>query len=180
MDSSSEDDEPIKKKTKGKKVKVKSDPDKQKKRKRVVEPDEAPSSSTSAAAATAKKAKTKELKKLDKAERLQYAMQAFLWWNAKDPPEGCQWSTMEHAGVSFPDQYQPHGIKMKYDGKPVDLTPLQEEAYVQIFWYIVNDFDAWWQLTFCIQIFHNVSSSYPHFFGGFGSQKCDIFRCDGS
>lgn len=37
-------------------------------------------------------------------------------------------ATMEHAGVSFPEEYQPHGIKMLYNGKPVDLTPLQEEA----------------------------------------------------
>ena len=35
---------------------------------------------------------------------------------------------MEHAGVSFPEDYVPHGIKMLYDGKPIDLTPLQEEA----------------------------------------------------
>lgn len=79
--------------------------------------------SSSAAAAT-----KKELKKLDKAERLQYAMQSFLWWNAKEPPEGCQWEKMEHAGVSFPEPYQPHRVRMKYDGKPVDLTPIQEEA----------------------------------------------------
>ena len=77
---------------------------------------------------TSKGSKTKELKKLDKAERLQYAMQSFLWWNAKDPPEGCQWVTMEHAGVSFPEPYVPHRVKMKYDGKPVELKPDQEEA----------------------------------------------------
>mmetsp|Transcript_40632 Transcript_40632/g.45395 ORF Transcript_40632/g.45395 Transcript_40632/m.45395 type:complete len:789 (-) Transcript_40632:142-2508(-) len=70
----------------------------------------------------------KELKKLDRAERLQYAMQSFLWWNAKEPPEGCQWVTMEHAGVSFPEPYQRHDVKMKYEGKPVHLTPVQEEA----------------------------------------------------
>lgn len=70
----------------------------------------------------------KELKKLDKAERLQYAMQSFLWWNAKEPPAGCQWEKMEHAGVSFPESYQPHRVRMKYDGKPVNLTPVQEEA----------------------------------------------------
>lgn len=122
MDSS--DDEPIVKK-KAKKIKIKADPDGKaaKKRKRE-EPDAAPTSSSS----PAKKAKTKGLKKLDRAERLQYAMQAFLWWNAKEPPEGCQWLTMEHAGVSFPEAYVPHGIKMKYDGQPVDLTPAQEEA----------------------------------------------------
>jgi len=70
----------------------------------------------------------KELKKLDKAERLQYSMQSFLWWNAKEPPAGCQWEKMEHAGVSFPEPYQPHRVKMKYDGKPIDLTPVEEEA----------------------------------------------------
>lgn len=70
----------------------------------------------------------RELKKLNRTERLQYAMQSFLWWDAKEPPEGCQWSTMEHAGVSFPDSYVPHRVKMKYDGKPIELTPLEEEA----------------------------------------------------
>jgi len=35
---------------------------------------------------------------------------------------------MEHAGVSFPEGYEPHGVKMRYDGEEVDLTPLQEEA----------------------------------------------------
>ncbi|OEU17572.1 Topoisom_I_N-domain-containing protein [Fragilariopsis cylindrus CCMP1102] len=55
-------------------------------------------------------------------------MQSFLWWNAKEAPEGCQWSTMEHAGVSFPESYEPHRVKMKYDGKPIQLTSVQEEA----------------------------------------------------
>ena len=68
-------------------------------------PDKVTSTSAKKAKKTttpAKKPVKKELKKLDKAERLQYAMQSFLWWNAKDPPEGCQWEKMEHAGVSFP------------------------------------------------------------------------------
>jgi DNA topoisomerase I len=68
------------------------------------------------------------LKEKDKSERLSYAMQSFLWWDAKEPPDGCQWVTMEHAGVSFPDPYEPHGVKLLYDGKPVDLTVAQEEA----------------------------------------------------
>lgn len=70
----------------------------------------------------------RELKKLEKAERLQYAMQSFLWWDAEDPPPGCQWRTMEHAGVSFPESYEPHGINMLYSRNEVKLTPLQEEA----------------------------------------------------
>lgn len=55
-------------------------------------------------------------------------MQAFLWWEAPVLPEGVNWSTMEHAGVSFPDEYQPHNVKMLYDGKPISLNPAQEEA----------------------------------------------------
>mmetsp|Transcript_5455 Transcript_5455/g.8394 ORF Transcript_5455/g.8394 Transcript_5455/m.8394 type:complete len:795 (+) Transcript_5455:69-2453(+) len=70
----------------------------------------------------------KKLKQLDKSERISHAMQAYLWWNADDPPKGQQWVKMEHAGVSFPEAYLPHGVKMRYDGKEVDLTPLQEEA----------------------------------------------------
>jgi DNA topoisomerase-1 len=72
--------------------------------------------------------KPKALKELDRAARLQYAMQSFLWWNAKELPSGYNWSELEHAGVSFPESYKPHGVQMKYDGKPVTLTPLQEEA----------------------------------------------------
>ena len=120
----SSDDEPLVS-IKKKKRKIKADPVKSssaKKRKR--EPDAVTSSSKGKASAK----KTKELKKLDKAERLQYAMQAFLWWNAKEPPEGCQWLTMEHAGVSFPETYVPHGVKMLYNGEPIDLAPAEEEA----------------------------------------------------
>ena len=86
------------------------------------------SSASSPSAAGAKNKRMKELKKMDKAERLQHAMQSFLWWDAEEPPEGCQWRTMEHAGVSFPEPYVPHGVKMLYNGQPVDLTPEQEEA----------------------------------------------------
>lgn len=78
---------------------------------------------------TSTKAKTqRDLKKLDKTERLQFAIQSFLWWNAIEPPAGCQWVTMEHAGVSFPETYQPHHVKMLYDGQPITLTLTQEEA----------------------------------------------------
>ncbi|KAL3690883.1 hypothetical protein R1sor_004534 [Riccia sorocarpa] len=39
-----------------------------------------------------------------------------------------KWNTLEHNGVIFPPPYQPHGIKMLYKGKRVDLTPEQEEV----------------------------------------------------
>ncbi|KAG1662684.1 hypothetical protein FOA52_014610 [Chlamydomonas sp. UWO 241] len=38
------------------------------------------------------------------------------------------WSTLSHCGVVFPPEYEPHGVKMLYDGKPVDLTEEQEEV----------------------------------------------------
>ncbi len=82
--------------------------------------------------------RTKALKKLGKVERIAHSMQSFLWWDAPDPPEGCQWSTMEHSGVSFTENYEPHGVKLKYDGKDVDLSPVEEEAYVVILFYSYN------------------------------------------
>ena len=39
-----------------------------------------------------------------------------------------KWETLEHSGVLFPPDYTPHGVKMLYDGMPVDLTPEQEEV----------------------------------------------------
>jgi DNA topoisomerase-1 len=135
----SSDDEPLVNVKKKKRIKIeapieapsvkkaKSSSSATKKRRREPEPVKS-SSSTPKKAKSSSGTKERELKKLDQAERLQYAMQAFLWWNAKEPPEGWQWSTMEHAGVSFPEPYVPHRVKMLYDGQPVDLTPVQEEA----------------------------------------------------
>ena len=101
------------------------------------EDDFQPKKKKKAANGMVKKEKVKKLKKLEKTDRMVRAMQSFLWWDAPEPPEGCQWSTMEHAGPSFTENYEPHGVKMKYDGKEVDLNPLEEEAYVfNIYVYI--------------------------------------------
>ena len=43
-----------------------------------------------------------------------------------------KWSSLEHSGVLFPPEYVPHGVKMLYDGRPVDLTPEQEEVCAKI------------------------------------------------
>jgi hypothetical protein len=48
--------------------------------------------------------------------------------SSKAAKGGKKWDTLEHAGVMFPPEYEPHGIKMLYEGKPVDLTPEQEEV----------------------------------------------------
>ena len=39
-----------------------------------------------------------------------------------------KWTTLSHHGVLFPAEYEPHGVRMLYDGRPVDLTPEQEEV----------------------------------------------------
>ena len=38
-----------------------------------------------------------------------------------------KWKTLKHNGVLFPSEYKPHGVKLKYNGKPVLLTTEQEE-----------------------------------------------------
>jgi len=53
--------------------------------------------------------------------------QANKWWN-RPLAAGIKWETLEHNGVLFPPAYVAHGVKMLYDGKPVDLTPEQEEV----------------------------------------------------
>lgn len=121
-------------KAKKKKKKAEVDTKPKAKKKAQIKPDPAPSSKKRRKDEddndkSPKKAKSeRQLKKLDKTERLQYAMQAFLWWEAPVLAEGMNWSTMEHSGVSFPEEYQPHGVNMLYDGEPVELTPAQEEA----------------------------------------------------
>ncbi|PSR85274.1 DNA topoisomerase 1 beta like [Actinidia chinensis var. chinensis] len=55
--------------------------------------------------------------------------------SSKAPPssgEGQKWTTLVHSGVIFPPTYKPHGVKMLYKGKPVDLTPEQEEVATMI------------------------------------------------
>ena len=39
-----------------------------------------------------------------------------------------KWTTLEWQGVLFPPEYEPHGVKMLYDGEPVTLTPEAEEV----------------------------------------------------
>jgi DNA topoisomerase I len=121
-DEEEEEEEPLPKKKKkdAPQKKVKVDAAKKKKRNDTLVPDAVVSSSAPSSQG--------KLKQLDKTERLQYAMQSFLWWNAPEPRPGCQWTTMEHAGVAFPEPYQPHSIPLLYKNQPVVLTPAQEEA----------------------------------------------------
>lgn len=46
--------------------------------------------------------------------------------------DGQKWTTLVHNGVIFPPPYKPHGVKMLYKGKPVDLTSEQEEVLLSL------------------------------------------------
>lgn len=60
----------------------------------------------------------------------------YKWWKAKmeedgeDGDDGPKWTTLQHSGVLFPPEYEPlpPNIKLKYDGKPLDLPPESEEV----------------------------------------------------
>jgi len=36
-----------------------------------------------------------------------------------------KWDSLVHAGVLFPPEYEPHGVRMLYEGKPVELNAEQ-------------------------------------------------------
>ncbi|KAH8551982.1 hypothetical protein BGW37DRAFT_493134 [Umbelopsis sp. PMI_123] len=67
----------------------------------------------------------KQTKKVEEEE----AEAQFKWWEQGNDEDGStKWTELEHSGVLFPPAYEPHGIKMKYDGKPISLTPEAEEV----------------------------------------------------
>ncbi|KAM1281250.1 hypothetical protein FF1_022050 [Malus domestica] len=57
-----------------------------------------------------------------------------------------KWTTLKHNGVIFPPPYNPHGVKMLYNGKPVTLTPEQEE--VATMYAVMKDTDYVQKETF--------------------------------
>ncbi|CAO0794038.1 unnamed protein product [Mucor circinelloides] len=57
----------------------------------------------------------------------------YKWWEEEQTAEiesddSVKWTTLQHNGVMFPPEYVPHGIKMKYDGQPITLSPEAEEV----------------------------------------------------
>jgi len=63
----------------------------------------------------------------EKLEPLVSDKNAVRWWDKKPYKGDIKWMSLDHNGVVFPPPYQPHGVKLLYDGKPLDLTPEQEE-----------------------------------------------------
>jgi len=57
----------------------------------------------------------------------------YKWWEEEQTTEiesddSVKWTTLQHSGVMFPPEYVPHGVKMKYDGQPITLSPEAEEV----------------------------------------------------
>eukprot|EP00762_Andalucia_godoyi_P001876 ANDGO_06005.mRNA.1 DNA topoisomerase 1 len=82
-----------------------------------------------AAAPQKRKGKEAVIEDVDEDEEKEDGME---WWNADDNALSMKkgtikWTSLHHNGVLFPPAYEAHGVKMLYDGRPVDLTAAQEE-----------------------------------------------------
>ena len=55
-------------------------------------------------------------------------MKSFCWWDAPPLSSGRHWHKMEHGGVIFPPPYEPHNQEFRYNGKVVELNPMEEEV----------------------------------------------------
>ncbi|KAJ3222208.1 DNA topoisomerase 1 [Clydaea vesicula] len=51
----------------------------------------------------------------------------YKWW-LESVDDSVKWQTLEHSGPLFPPPYEPHGVKMKYDGVEVELKKDSEEV----------------------------------------------------
>ncbi|KAK2463248.1 hypothetical protein APHAL10511_004903 [Amanita phalloides] len=67
-----------------------------------------------------------------KEEKEEEEEEVYRWWSSENPngDGSIKWQTLEHNGVIFPPPYEPlpSHVKMKYDGKEVDLPPASEEV----------------------------------------------------
>lgn len=54
----------------------------------------------------------------------------YRWWEQQEQDDSVKWKTLEHNGVVFPDPYQrlPKDVKMRYNGRPLELTAEAEEV----------------------------------------------------
>ncbi|KAH1063152.1 hypothetical protein J1N35_028139 [Gossypium stocksii] len=88
-------------------------------------------SKTSSVQQKATKVVSSSLKKINKKSKKDMKKSKYSKSTKLSPSSGDgqkKWSTLVHNGVIFPPPYNPHGVKMLYDGRPVDLTPEQEEV----------------------------------------------------
>ncbi|KAL1928257.1 hypothetical protein VTP01DRAFT_3173 [Rhizomucor pusillus] len=81
-----------------------------------------------------KKEESKKEKKEKKPKNEKTEEEVYKWWEDMQSEKdeladgSIKWTTLQHNGVLFPPEYVPHNVKMKYDGKPITLTPEAEEV----------------------------------------------------
>jgi hypothetical protein len=146
-DYESEDDKPLAK-AKAKKKEEKDSGDKPKKKKKQPKPEPRSSEDEKPLAngkATPKKpsaaAKRKSMKEESatpskngmKGEDEEGGMNAeeaeeYKWWLEEQQDGTKKWTTLEHNGVLFPPAYEPHRVKMKYDGASSVASRLDSNA----------------------------------------------------
>ncbi|KAK7057153.1 DNA topoisomerase I [Favolaschia claudopus] len=135
-DSDSDDDKPIAKKAAPKKAAPKKAAPKKPRASKVKDEAESGDELPKAKKTSAKKKKEdaevngspvkKGRKKKEEEEE-----EVFRWWDADANGDGSvKWETLEHNGVIFPPPYEPlpPHVKMKYNGKPLELPPAAEEV----------------------------------------------------
>ncbi|KAK0461067.1 DNA topoisomerase I [Desarmillaria tabescens] len=77
-----------------------------------------------------KKEKEEKEKGKGKKKKEEEEEEVFRWWEVGAGDGSVKWTALEHNGVLFPPPYEPlpPDVKMKYDGKDVDLPPASEEV----------------------------------------------------
>ncbi|PRP82603.1 DNA topoisomerase I [Planoprotostelium fungivorum] len=64
----------------------------------------------------------------------------YKWWLESDKEDdSVKWTSLEHNGVLFPPAYEPHGVQLIYDGKPVKLPAEAEEMATYFSQYLETD-----------------------------------------
>ncbi|KAJ3091530.1 DNA topoisomerase 1, partial [Quaeritorhiza haematococci] len=97
-----------------------------------------------------KKSKGKAKKKTEE-EQEQEDEDTYKWWLDQNKDDSIKWQTLEHNGPLFPPPYEPHGVKMIYDGKTVTLEPEAEEVATFFAALVGTDWAA--NPTFCKNFF---------------------------
>ncbi|KAF9364855.1 DNA topoisomerase 1 [Mortierella sp. NVP85] len=120
----------VKTEPEGRKTKVKTEPSSPRKTKVKSEPDSRKAKVSDNSKKRVKeepddKGKVKKIKKEEDEDD-----DANAWWlqEKENEDDSVKWTSLVHNGVFFAPEYEPHGIKMLYDGKPINLAPEVEEV----------------------------------------------------
>ncbi|KAL1727328.1 hypothetical protein EV714DRAFT_253960 [Schizophyllum commune] len=183
-----EDAKPLKKKAAPRKSKVKqeSDDDDDKPLKKAA-PKKASTSKVKKEADTketkpkrgkAKKEESDSPKKTKKQKEEEEQAEIYRWWEQQNQDNTVKWTTLEHSGVIFPPPYEPlpKDVKMKYNGKPVNLSVEAEE--VAGFYAALLESDHAQDATFNKNFFHDwkeVLKQHPPLDG---TQITSLEACD--